>query len=286
VGHNLAFDLQKAALLKALRGRSSYELHDTQGLAHLDDEHREAGLKKLMVSVLGWEDVIEVEIKSGPNKGQMKKVPREKHEMETVRRKMKLTVNDPWSLLPRAVILPYAVKDAQATLELYTKLRPQVERYEDLWQLYQQEMELMLVLYDMAAAGLDLDLPYVEAQIREYGKRVARHELAIEQIVGKPVRTGKIPPKEKDLFFNPNSNPQLREYFEARGFERDSYDEANLNEIDDPLARALPSLRADSKILNTYFVAMKREQRDGILHPNFRQHGTVTGRMSSGKQEG
>jgi DNA polymerase I-like protein with 3'-5' exonuclease and polymerase domains len=195
-------------------------------------------------------------------------------------------VNDPWSLLPRAVLMPYAVKDAQGTLELYTKLRPRVEAHEDLWQLYEQEMELMLVLYDMAAAGMRLDLPYVDARIKEYGKRVARHELAIEEIVGKPVRTGKIPPKEKDLFFNPNSNPQLREYFEARGFERDSYDEANLNEIDDPLARALPSLRADSKILNTYFVAMKREQRDGILHPNFRQHGTVTGRMSSGKQEG
>jgi len=287
VGHNLKFDMQKA-MLGGLLSRDLLfpgRIHDTETLAHLDDEHRPKGLKDLMVSVLGYEDTIDVEIKSGPNKGTFKKVPREKAEMDAVRRKLKLTVNDPWSLLPRAVILPYAVADARGTLELYTKLRPLVERYDDLWSLYQQELELTLVLLDMEQQGLGLVTSYVDKQVKVYGMRVLEHENTIEQIVGKPVRTGYIPPKEKDKFFNPASNKQLAEFFKAAGFERDSYDKSVLKDIDHPLAPALTEMRGDAKLLNTYFRAMKAEARDGILHPSYRQN-VRTGRMASGKERG
>lgn len=290
VGHNLKFDLQKGVLggwiHPSVYNGNPHLLHDTEALAHLDDEHRPKRLKELMVSVLGWEDVVEVEIKSGPNKGQFRKVPREKHELDTVRRKLKMTKEDPWSLLPRAIIMPYAVKDAQGTLGLYKYLRPRVEQFDDLWGLYAQEQELMVVLSGMEAAGLRLNREYVDEQVRVLGHKVLEHEQRIEQIVGKPVRTGKMTDKEKPLFFNPNSNPQIKEYFSALGYDRESYDADTLKTFDHPLAPALIALRKDSKILDTYFRAMKREQRNGILNTNFRQHGTVTGRMSSGKQEG
>lgn len=287
VGHNLKFDLQKTMLAGLIRREDVWpaRIHDTETLAHLDDEHRPKSLKDLMVSVLGHEDTVDVEIKSGKNAGTFKKVPREKAELDVVRRKMKLTVNDPWSLLPRAVILPYAVADARGTLELYTKLRPLVERYDNLWSLYQQEQELTLVLLDMEHKGLGLVTPYVDEQVKVYGMRVLEHENRIEEIVGKPVRAGHIPPKEKDKFFNPASNKQLAEFFKAAGFERDSYDKNVLKEIDHPLAPALTEMRGDSKLLNTYFRAMKSEARDDVLHPSYRQN-VRTGRMASGKERG
>lgn len=284
IGHNLKFDLQKAIHAGVLeRDRLTPEhVHDSEALAHLDNEHRPKGLKDLMVTVLGHRDVVAVEQKDGTTKH----VPREKHELDFVRRKMKLTKNDPWSLLPRAIVMPYAVKDATATLELYLKLRPLVAQYGDLWGLYEQEMELTLVLLDMETAGMRIEREYVARMIREYTKRVFGIDQEIEEIVGKPVRTGKMTPKEKPLYFNPASAPQIKETFTELGFERDSYDDKNLAQINHPLAAALRRRRADAKILSTYFMPMKDEERDGILNPNFRQHGTVTGRMSSGKQEG
>jgi DNA polymerase I-like protein with 3'-5' exonuclease and polymerase domains len=44
-------------------------------------------------------------------------------------------------------------------------------------------------------------------------------------------------------------------------------------------------LREANKIKATYFDGLDVEAKDGILHPNFRQHGTRTGRMSSGAAE-
>jgi DNA polymerase I-like protein with 3'-5' exonuclease and polymerase domains len=82
--------------------------------------------------------------------------------------------------------------------------------------------------------------------------------------------------------FNPNSNPQLREYFEAAASSADSYDKHFLKGCSDPLALVLlVEYRKVAKLKNTYFVAMRtRAARNGILHPHFRQHGTRTGRMS------
>jgi DNA polymerase I-like protein with 3'-5' exonuclease and polymerase domains len=62
-------------------------------------------------------------------------------------------------------------------------------------------------------------------------------------------------------------------------------DKATLSALDDELARLIVELREANKIKATYFDALHEEAKDGILHPNFRQHGTRTGRMSSGSAE-
>jgi DNA polymerase I-like protein with 3'-5' exonuclease and polymerase domains len=55
--------------------------------------------------------------------------------------------------------------------------------------------------------------------------------------------------------------------------------------LEDELAGLIVELREANKIKSTYFDALDAEAKDGILHPNFRQHGTRTGRMSSGAAE-
>jgi len=85
--------------------------------------------------------------------------------------------------------------------------------------------------------------------------------------------------------FNPNSPKQLSEAFEALGIEVESTDKATLATIDNPLAEQILQLRVVKKMLGTYLQAILAEQRDGILHPSYRQHGTRTGRMSSGEAE-
>jgi DNA polymerase I-like protein with 3'-5' exonuclease and polymerase domains len=73
--------------------------------------------------------------------------------------------------------------------------------------------------------------------------------------------------------------------FAQRGVRVTATDKATLSALDDELALMIVDLREANKIKATYFDGLDVEAKDGILHPNFRQHGTRTGRMSSGSAE-
>lgn len=295
VGHNLKFDIHRAVngSLCTPVDVLAAELHDTEALAHLDDEHRPKALKVLAVNLLGiTEESVEVPITTGVNKGSVKLVPKEKYELEQAKKWAKKeygfsSVKDiGYHLLPRGVVVPYAIKDAEFTLRLYTLLRPRVERFEDLWGLYEQEMRTTRTLIDMEAAGLGTNEKYVNNKIKEYARRVLDIEVRIESIVGKPVRSGKMTEKEKKLYFNPNSTDQIGDFLRGAGFPTESTDEEALSGIDHPFSRAILDLRGDSKILNTYLRGIRQGVVDGVFHPSIRQHGTVTGRTSSGGERG
>lgn len=288
VGHNIKFDLQKVMALGLLeRSRlTRYCLEDTEALAHLDDEHRPKGLKALAISVLGYDDTISIEIRSGKNKGTFKEVPKETYELGEAKKWAKKEhgvqyIKDlGYDLLPRGTVVPYAIKDARFTFDLYKALKPRIERYDDLNSLYRQEMALTIVFLDMEKHGMGVDRKYVKGQIKLYQKRILKLESQIEEVVGRTVGKGADE-------FNPQSNPQLSSFFGEVGIQADSFDAEALKSIDHPLARLLGDLRSDSKILNTYFRAMDKESTiDSILHPSVRQHGTVTGRTSNGKETG
>ena len=272
VCHNLKFDAAKALLMGALTwdDLEALELHDTQTLYTLVDENGRKGLKHLAVAVLGIEDVVEVEIKSGPNKGQHKRVPREQHVLNTVRRKLKLKKEDGYHLLPREVIAPYALKDTELTLRLYEILRPRLESVGDprLLEIYAERMELKRALLRMESDGFALDMPYLNATTSEYGAKVMEGWGDIVALTGSPE-------------FNPGSPAQILEAFARRGVRLDNTQEHMLKELDDELARTLLQYRSDKKIHTTYLTALQHEQRDGIVHPNFNDDAARTGRMSS-----
>jgi DNA polymerase I-like protein with 3'-5' exonuclease and polymerase domains len=296
IGHNLKFDLHRVINLDLFDARTlpRKTLHDTECAAHLDDEHRRKGLKVLAVDLLGVDvETVEVPIKSGPNKGKTRLEVKEAYEIGLAKKWAKkeygyATVNDfGYDVLPRGVVAPYAIKDALYTYMLFEYLFPLVERYPDtMLKKYHEEMRTTRTFLDMEASGLGVDTAYVERTIKEYAGRLLQHELKIEGIVGRPVRTGKIPAKERDSYFNPQSNTDIPAFFGRAGFKREKYDEESLRTIPHPLAEALLELRGDAKILNTYLRALKRGTREGVFHPSIRQHGTVTGRTSSGAAKG
>lgn len=299
VAHNAKFDLHKMEA-QGWTIRDDQELHDTEAMMHLIDEHAKKGLKDLAVSVLGFSDLIDVPGKQkDPETGKqvdvVRRVPKSKWLIDKARDWAKKehglsSVKDVgYHLLPRGVVVPYAILDAEWTLNLARILHPQVTKFADLTELYEREMELTRgAIYDMERAGLAVDLGYVKAMILEYRKKCLAHEAEIEQIVGKPVRTGKIPDKERADWFNPSSSsPDARVFFAERGFERGSYDADALKTIDHPLARVLLQYRKDSKLLETYFVSLQKETGpDGVFHQSSRQHGTVSGRTSGGRERG
>ena len=282
--HNAKFDLQKLALVDLvgsdLRGKPAHlgevsstvpvGVHDTEGLAHLLNEHRPKGLKPLARSVLGLETD-------------------EADQISRARRKLKLTKADGLDKVYAAepeLVITYAIKDVEFTWKLFWHLWGQLSKYDDLLSLYELERELQWVLLDMETAGMALDLDYVDEAHKDFAGQLVRAEWDIEDATGlkvfHPTKSGQ---KTPEGMFNPNSSDQIAAYFGGKGIVAENYDKNVLKTLDDPLAEALLDLRGAKK-KDDYLAAMLREQRDGVLHPNFRQHGTRGRRMSSGEAEG
>ena len=273
VFHNAKFDLQKLALIDALPQMEGHVIEDTQAIFHMLDENSPKGLKALAVTVLKYDDTIEVPYKTGPKKGQTRKVPREKHLLDKARRKLGLKVEDGYYYLPREVLIPYAIRDTEFTLRLYEKLKPALERRDkdgDLRELYAQEMELIKVFLRLEGNGMGLDLPYLEAQTSEYGKRVLTLWTELVELSGKDD-------------FNPDSPKQILPLLAERGHKVEDTQEDTLKKLDDPLAAKILEYRTAKKIHKTYLVGLLSEQRDGVVHPHFNLVGARTGRMSSSK---
>lgn len=272
VFHNAKFDLQKLMLMGIIDWPllERIELHDTQSAYVLLDENSTKRLKDLAVRLLGYEDTIAVEIKSGPNKGKLKQHPKEEYILRRERTKLGLRKEDGYHLLPRHVVIPYGLKDTEFTLGLHELLQPRLRELGDprILELYAESMERKLALLDMESHGFALDLPYLERTASEYGSKVMEGWQKIVQLTGKPD-------------FNPGSWQQVQAVFADRGHRLESTRKNVLEALDDELARVLLQYRSDKKTHTSYLVALLNEQRKGVWHPNFNDDQARTGRMSS-----
>jgi DNA polymerase I-like protein with 3'-5' exonuclease and polymerase domains len=223
---------------------------------------------------------------------------------------MKLTKDDGYDKLPREVIVPYALKDAEFTYRLWKVFSQLILRPTGL-SLYAMEKQLVLTMMDVEAAGMGVDVMFVDHQIKEHNTLRLREELNIEKLCGKKVGDQKIKvkvprtdedgkpvlgkkgqqlyksvPQQHPDFLNPNAPGQLITAFAERGILLEDTKDETLQKVDDPLAQSLTRYRQLAKLVSTYLSPMREEQRDGVLHPNFRLTGTVTGRMASGEERG
>ena len=248
--HNAKFDLQKLARLGIPTSIMISKFEDTQAIAHLIDEQQPTGLKVLAQKYLGEstdEDIV----------------------LKAYRRKAKLKKEDGYEPIPYDILAPYAIKDAEFTLALYQHLWPMLPN--DMHPLYETEKRLTIALLQIEAQGMYVDREYVTQKRKEYGDRIYKLKRRIGELAGKE--------------FNPQSHQQVLAALKSRGFVVSSTSKDALKEVDDELAGLIVELREANKIKATYFDALSDEAKGGLLHPNFRQHGTRTGRMSSGSAE-
>lgn len=251
--HNAKFDLQKLILADALPDAEyGADIEDTATLHALLDENDRHGLKYLAQKILG-ENTNEEAV------------------LAKVRRKLKIKKDEGYHLLPREVVVPYAMKDTEFTLRLYEKLRPQLP--EDLEALYRQEIEVSLALLEVESHGIGLDLDYLRDITSKYGVK--------EMKLAERLRKLGHDPENPEKVFNPNSPQQITAAFERRGITIAATDKATLGKLDDDLAATLLDYRHIKKMHSTYMVGMLKEQQNGIIHPNFNTTLPRTGRMSS-----
>lgn len=270
VGHNLKFDLQKG-MLHGVFGWDDINartMHDSQVLFFLLDENEKRGLKPLAVRFLGLDDNITRVYKSGKKQGETYTTSKQDYKMERERARLGLTKDDGYHLLDRRVLIPYALKDTDFTLQLFERFYPRVKEL-DLLDVYRNEMDSAEVFLRIEEDGFKLDMEYLTAKASEYGVRVMK---LMTKLIAESGRAD----------FNPGSWQQIQAYYKKRGIKIDNTQATTLEELDDDFARLIVQYREDSKIHKTYLLGLLEEQRDGIAHPNFNPLGARTGRTSSG----
>lgn len=267
IAHNLKFDEHFA---RTEGWRVKGPRYDTMIAARLYDENRPLALKTRAEQDLGRQDAGEWERKVGGQVTKLAKI----HKMG----KKDYMAKYGYSQVVSPVCGTYACFDVEYTLGLYGLYeRARVSSaYPRIWNT---EMQLIEVMCDMEEMGLPIDVDYL-GNLRDslHGVK-ASLEMEIERLVG-----GRL---------NVSSDEVLRDFMVNRlGFKltKLTKTKANLsvdNEVlasfqdHHPVIKVIMDWRDVEKLLNTYTTSiLKRLDSKNILHADFQQTGTNTGRLS------
>lgn len=283
VFHNCKFDVPFLVRLWIMMFPDDVELHDTMLMSYVQDESKmRHGLKPLAKSILkvdpddvtAYGDVWDIPELRKPqtlfdgDENDMK--TKYAQELEDWHFKM-------WN---------YCIDDCMYTYKLYNHFKKILLKEDSkgrLWKVYNElEMPFMRVLMDMEVRGISID--------EEYLKKL--EGMAEEKIVD---ITAKIY-KEAGRQFDINSPKQVGEvlfwemwYKPSDEFKTETWSYSTnsqalkylAKEHDAEICKHLLDYREISKLYSTYITSMPKLAVDGIIHCNWKQTGTKTGRISS-----
>lgn len=259
--HNAKFDMK---MLQFAGIKFPRLPHDTMGMARLLQENFSSiGLKPLAREVLGEDTSDEKELKDWLRK--------EKAKATRQGTEPPLMCNAP-------NVKAYCMKDCELTMKLFWRFKKTIK--EDLRDIYRLERELTPVVIDMENTGIRVDLKYVRDWMSTCQGIMDRMETELHNIAG-----------EK---FNLNSHQQIQRIMHQKlklpviaykiSYASDTSMDV-LEKYGHEFPKKLLAYRQNRKLLNTYFKRIMDNQVDGILHGEFLQYGTRTGRFSGNMQQ-
>lgn len=184
-----------------------------------------------------------------------------------------------WSAVPPSLMSPYAKGDAEVTLELgsalldlfYKKFKDDAE---PLWRV---ELNMQNSLFRMEQRGIAIDLKFC----RQYEGIADIEMIQIEDELGfAPSKTSQLskflfdelslPVLEYTPAGKPSMNKSVMEEYERM-----------LAQVDDHRAREVLNYRGWQKANSSFYKPFQHlVDPNGRIHCNYKQHGTVTGRLS------
>jgi len=249
--HNAKFDV---LMMHSIGIEVKGKIYDTMVAAHLLDENNSCSLKYCAEHYLGDRKQSD-EINNWFISNKIKKADRN------------------YADIPDEIIRPYAIADAELTYKLFFKLKPLLEE-QDLWELFEQECNLVPCLKDMFLRGLKIDVNYFERIREEHVDRADRLEAAIYETAG--------------CEFNILSSKQLAVILTESGIRvpltekgNPSVSKASLETMDHPLVKNILEYRHTMKFISTFIDSMLTKNVDGAIHCELWAQGTTTGRFSS-----
>ena len=179
--------------------------------------------------------------------------------------------NKDFSLAGHNIIGDYCALDVYYTQKLHDDLLPIIEstKQQEVWQL---EIGLTKVLYNMERQGISVDSAYAYNCINKINDRRLELEKQIYEIANRE--------------FNINSTHDIAEVFHSLGINsevttetgKESWSAYALATINHPLSGLIRQHRALLKLSSTYLEPYKDKDK---LNTSFCHWGTVTGRLSS-----
>jgi len=293
--HNSKFDLK---MLAAFGVQVSGPIHDTMIMAHtLNASGRVGGehvgvLKTLSLNTLARKYLGDT--KDDRVKAWLK--------LNTLGFRKERGRSPNFSDVPRDIMEAYAAQDVVLTMRLFYLMNEHLDRL-NLRGIYNTEMRLVRTVIRMEDRGVRLDIPYMHRRIQELRDLEAK-SLKVLQTHAKPIRIRvtkrttrkgvvrvrnilQITPVSEINFASDHQMAQI--IYGQLGFPVTSKtdggfpatDERTICRIDHPFCREAVSWRQYRKARATYFESNLALQLDGVLHGDFIQIGTYTGRFSS-----
>lgn len=200
----------------------------------------------------------------------------ELHKIKT-KYKKKFGKNFRWSMIPRHIIEPYAVKDAEYTFQLYHYFLPKIQPYMDLYNL---ELDLIPMILSMMYRGHKINRAFCRHEIKNLKYAYDYYYNKLRLFNGSD--------------FNIQSLKQLRVFLMKTGINFTVKTKTGLiktdKEILEPMAKTnkqiqhLLNCRNALKQINTYYEPLLNEytsDADDIAHFAFYQVGAKSGRFSA-----
>lgn len=248
-GHNIKFDLH---FLKKLGYPIPKNIDDTMIMSALINENGSHSLQNVAVRYLNipkWKDGVKEYVK--------------KH-------------NCTYKEVPHNTMKEYAANDALRTWQISNVLYPLLER-KGVKELYDSEMILLKNMLEIEERGLLIDTKLLKKLRIELEKDEKKWLKNVYDVIGKTFNVNS-DDELADLLFNKLKLPVQGYTLKDHKPKVDVY---ALEKLNHPVISPILNYRTASKMKSTYCDNIANYIDDNnILHPNFRQHGTVTGRFS------
>lgn len=192
-----------------------------------------------------------------------------------------------YGMLPAEILGAYACRDGDATMQLYQKFKPLVDKNPHFVRLYNDLLKpAVLSLIHLEATGGPINIETLDSLIEDYKIDIEEtmNELAFHPAIQEfEEETGKT--------FNPNSVYHLRQVLfdilklkPIKKTDTGAYstDAEVLEELKHPITEAVLDLRKKVKLSQTYLKNIKEGvDKDTRLRSSFNITGTTSGRLSS-----
>jgi len=177
---------------------------------------------------------------------------------------------------------PYAAEDADITLRLHRRLRPEISEDRSLEHIYTRvEMPLVPVLARMERTGTLIDAKLLARQSQELAERMAKLEKQVHEEAGQPFNLSS-PKQLQEILYEKLELPVIKKTPKGQP----STAEPVLQELaasDYALPALILEYRSLSKLKSTYTDRLPEmiNPETGRVHTSYHQAVTATGRLSS-----
>ncbi|MFA9479575.1 DNA polymerase I [Phycisphaerales bacterium AB-hyl4] len=188
--------------------------------------------------------------------------------------------------VPLDVITPYAAEDADLSLRLAEKMRPELDELGMSALLDTIETPLVSVLAEMEHHGVLVNPAVLDEQRKKLDERIIELRDAIHDAAGEPFNIDS-PKQLAEVLFTKLKLPVGKRTKTGPSTDVEVLEKLCDNEELTDEQRAVPKLMVEyrqlTKLVGTYLESLKEaiDEKSKRIHASFHQTGTTTGRLSS-----